>query len=154
MLTMTKEYQRQDNEMTKKSQRKPKDVSYTVIGIDRTVLKPSSHDNLVQIHSKASDHSKEKDLDKLDRMLPGVLAEGIAYTVNSVIVQGYIDKKGSGFDWIGSRAWKARWAVLVVRINSDMIHRKIDSFLIRSLFLFLTLIFLTAYCTGTIVTYC
>mmetsp|Transcript_53204 Transcript_53204/g.59460 ORF Transcript_53204/g.59460 Transcript_53204/m.59460 type:complete len:267 (+) Transcript_53204:139-939(+) len=113
MLTMTKEYQRQDNEMTKKSQRKPKDVSYTVIGIDRTVLKPSSHDNLVQIHSKASDHSKEKDLDKLDRMLPGVLAEGIAYTVNSVIVQGYIDKKGSGFDWIGSRAWKARWAVLV-----------------------------------------
>lgn len=135
--------------MKQSSRKQKENVSYTVIGIDsersavlkdkdpcpccnrqlrcrtehrvvgETVLNPSRYDNLFQIHSKTSDNSKEKDLDKLDRMLPGVLAEGIAYTVKSVIAQGYIDKKGSGFDWIGSRAWKARWAVLVVRMNGD-----------------------------------
>jgi hypothetical protein len=33
-----------------------------------------------------------------------------------VITQGYINKKGSGQDWLGSKTWKSRWAVLVVRI--------------------------------------
>jgi hypothetical protein len=51
-----------------------------------------------------------------ERMMPGVLAKGIPYTVKDTIARGYVHKKGSGYDWIGSRAWKARWAVLVVRI--------------------------------------
>jgi hypothetical protein len=74
------------------------------------------YDSLFDIYSDddSDDSNKEEDLDEFDRMLPGVLAKGVAYTVKSVIAQGYVDKKGSGFDWIMSRAWKARWAVLVV----------------------------------------
>ena len=73
------------------------------------------YNSLFEVHSEDSDDSNTEDLDELDRMLPGVLAKGIAYTVKNVIAQGCVDKKGSGYDWIGSRAWKARWAVLVVR---------------------------------------
>jgi len=58
------------------------------------------------------------DRDKAGRMMPGVLAEGTAYTIKETIFQGYLEKKGSGFDWIGSRAWKRRWAVLV-RARTD-----------------------------------
>eukprot|EP00538_Stauroneis_constricta_P011645 CAMPEP_0119549880 /NCGR_PEP_ID=MMETSP1352-20130426/3502_1 /TAXON_ID=265584 /ORGANISM="Stauroneis constricta, Strain CCMP1120" /LENGTH=360 /DNA_ID=CAMNT_0007595565 /DNA_START=369 /DNA_END=1451 /DNA_ORIENTATION=+ len=56
--------------------------------------------------------SSDEDLDDVDKMLPGILSDGVAYTVTSVIVQGWVHKKGTGHDWIGSRAWKARWAVL------------------------------------------
>lgn len=55
----------------------------------------------------------DDDPDELDRMMPGVLGKGTPYTVKKVIVQGHLHKKGSGFDWLGSRSWKARWAVLV-----------------------------------------
>lgn len=58
------------------------------------------------------------DIDEAGRMIPGVLGRGVAYTVREVIAQGYIHKKGSGYDWCGSRAWKARWAVLVVSFQS------------------------------------
>jgi len=60
------------------------------------------------------DDELNDDLDEsLDRMMPGVLAKGCAFTVKEIIAQGYVSKKGSGYDWLGSRAWKARWAVLV-----------------------------------------
>ena len=70
--------------------------------------------SLFTVYSEDSDDSPFDDLDEVDRMMPGVLATGTAYTVKETIIQGYIEKKGSGFDWIGSRAWKKRWAVLVV----------------------------------------
>ena len=60
------------------------------------------------------DLSLTGDRDEVGRMMPGVLEEGTAYTIKETIFQGYLEKKGSGFDWIGSRAWKRRWAVLVV----------------------------------------
>ena len=47
--------------------------------------------------------------------MPGILADGDTYHVKKVLVQGWVYKKGTGLDWIGSRAWKARWACLVVR---------------------------------------
>eukprot|EP00536_Pseudo-nitzschia_multiseries_P000637 jgi/Psemu1/179243/e_gw1.8.32.1 len=86
----------------------------------------STRKNLCEAHSDimtpddSDDHDIE-DLDDADRMLPGVLAKGTAYTINQVIFHGYLDKKGSGFDWIGSRAWKPRWAVLV-KARSDGHH--------------------------------
>jgi hypothetical protein len=55
-----------------------------------------------------------EDLDDEDHMMPGLLEEGISYTVRSVMAQGWIHKKGTGLDMFASRAWKARWAVLVV----------------------------------------
>lgn len=63
--------------------------------------------------SMDNDDDDEVD-DEVERMMPGVLGKGVAYTVREVIAQGYVRKKGSGYDWLGSRAWKARWAVLVV----------------------------------------
>lgn len=55
-----------------------------------------------------------EDLDDEDHMMPGLLQEGMAYSVKSVLVQGWIHKKGTGLDLFASRAWKARWAVLAV----------------------------------------
>jgi hypothetical protein len=86
-----------------------------VVGEAVVVQRNRRYDSLFDVYSDDSDEdSNKEDLDELDRMLPGVLAKGIAYTVKSVIAQGCVDKKGSGFDWIMSRAWKGRWAVLVV----------------------------------------
>jgi hypothetical protein len=56
----------------------------------------------------------DPDDDEVDRMMPGLLSKGTPYKVKKVIVKGHLQKKGSGFDWLGSRSWKSRWAVLVV----------------------------------------
>ena len=40
------------------------------------------------------------------------------YAVKEVLKEGWLLKKGSGNDWINSRAWKSRWARLVVRNTS------------------------------------
>jgi len=55
-----------------------------------------------------------EDMDDDDHMMPGILADGIAYTIKRVLVQGWVHKKGTGMDWLGSRAWKPRWAVLAL----------------------------------------
>jgi hypothetical protein len=31
-----------------------------------------------------------------------------------VLVEGWLHKKGTGHDWLSSRAWKARWARLAL----------------------------------------
>ena len=64
--------------------------------------------------SSSTRNEFETDPDESDRMMPGLLSKGTPYTVKRVLFQGYLHKKGSGFDWFGSRSWKSRWAVLVV----------------------------------------
>lgn len=54
------------------------------------------------------------DLDDEDHMMPGLLNEGVSYTIQNVLVQGWVSKKGTGQDLFASRAWKTRWAVLSV----------------------------------------
>ena len=76
----------------------------------------SRQQSLLRVSSEESDEAPFDECDEVGRMMPGVLAEGTAYTVKETLNQGYIEKKGSGFDWIGSRAWKKRWAVLVVSL--------------------------------------
>jgi hypothetical protein len=49
-----------------------------------------------------------------DDLLPGVLAAGQEYTPRRVLVEGWLHKKGTGHDWLCSRAWKARWARLAL----------------------------------------
>jgi hypothetical protein len=73
---------------------------------------PSSHESLFK--DDFSDTDSSEDWDEADRMMPGVLADGVAYTIKRVLVQGWVHKKGTGMDWLGSRAWKPRWAVLAV----------------------------------------
>jgi hypothetical protein len=72
---------------------------------------PNGNDSLFK--DDCSDTDTE-DLDEEDHMMPGVLADGVAYTVRRTLVQGWVHKKGTGTDWLASRAWKPRWAVLVV----------------------------------------
>ena len=54
------------------------------------------------------------DMDEEGSTTPGLLSGGIPYTVTNRLVQGWVHKKGSGQDWVGSKAWKPRWAVLSV----------------------------------------
>jgi hypothetical protein len=55
-----------------------------------------------------------EDDDDDDDLLPGVLAAGVHYTPKRVLVEGWLHKKGTGKDWLGSRAWKPRWARLAL----------------------------------------
>jgi hypothetical protein len=63
--------------------------------------------------TESSSHSY-LDMDEEDSMMPGVLSGGVPYTITENIAQGWMHKKGTGMDWIGSRAWKPRWALLSV----------------------------------------
>jgi hypothetical protein len=49
-----------------------------------------------------------------DDLMTGVLAAGQEYTPKRVLVEGWLHKKGTGHDWLSSRAWKARWARLAL----------------------------------------
>jgi hypothetical protein len=49
-----------------------------------------------------------------DDYLPGVLDSGVEYRFKRVLAEGWVNKKGTGNDWLGSRGWKPRWARLVV----------------------------------------
>jgi hypothetical protein len=49
-----------------------------------------------------------------DDLMAGVLAAGQEYTPRRVLVEGWLHKKGTGHDWLSSRAWKARWARLAL----------------------------------------
>jgi hypothetical protein len=69
------------------------------------------HSSLFQ--NESSDDESTEDMDDA-HMMPGVLSHGVPYTVKNTLVQGWVHKKGTGMDWIGSRGWKPRWASLVV----------------------------------------
>jgi len=70
-----------------------------------------------------SDSDSGEDMDEVDdaTMMPGLLSYGTAYTVTQNLVQGWVHKKGTGMDWLRSRAWKPRWAVLSVSQSFEMI---------------------------------
>jgi len=57
--------------------------------------------------------SASTDDDSKDASLPGSLdPTQTSYAVQSIAVQGWVHKKGTGNDIFGSRAWKSRWATL------------------------------------------
>jgi uncharacterized protein YbaR (Trm112 family) len=62
------------------------------------------------------------DIDSLDSddedTLPRGVAEGLHYQPKRILVEGWLHKKGTGNDWIGSKSWKPRWARLVVSFLS------------------------------------
>uniref|UniRef100_A0A7S4JDK0 PH domain-containing protein n=1 Tax=Odontella aurita TaxID=265563 RepID=A0A7S4JDK0_9STRA len=39
-------------------------------------------------------------------------ADKLSYDISEIIARGWVHKKGTGKDWLGSRSWKPRWAVL------------------------------------------
>lgn len=67
-----------------------------------------------QPNSRVSLLSNESMDEDDEDLLPGVLAEGQGYSPKRILVQGWLHKKGTGHDWLGSRAWKARWARLAL----------------------------------------
>lgn len=69
----------------------------------------SPRDNLSHCRS----HSDED-------LLPGILREGVKYCKLRVLAEGWLHKKGTGNDWLGSRAWKARYARLLLARVDDI----------------------------------
>lgn len=69
-----------------------------------------------QVNSRVSLFSSvDSTDDEVDEdFLPGILAEGQGYSLKRILVEGWLHKKGTGHDWLGSRAWKARWARLAM----------------------------------------
>jgi PH domain len=61
-----------------------------------------------------SDDDEEEVLQIDEDLMTGVLKEGVQYRITRIIVEGWLHKKGTGHDWMGSRGWKARWARLAV----------------------------------------
>lgn len=64
-------------------------------------------------HSAFDESVGSDDEDDEDVLVPGV-TEGLYYHPRRIIAEGWVHKKGTGQDWIGSRSWKPRWARLVV----------------------------------------
>ena len=79
-----------------------------------TVIRESSISLISDDHEDSSESDMDEEIER--SMLPGLLGHGVKYTVREVIAQGHLHKKGSGLDFLGSRYWKARWAVLVVSL--------------------------------------
>jgi hypothetical protein len=70
----------------------------------------SSIKSLFSVSRDEDDATMQED----DDLLPGVLAAGQEYTPRRILVEGWLHKKGTGHDWLYSRAWKARWARLAM----------------------------------------
>jgi len=63
------------------------------------------------------DENKNDDRD--DNQMYGVLPSGIEYKYTRVLAEGWLHKKGSGNDFFGSVRWKARYCRLVLaKLNS------------------------------------
>lgn len=57
---------------------------------------------------------EDEEQEEEDDCQPGVLDSGVEYKFKRILAEGWVNKKGSGKDWFGSRAFKPRWAKLVV----------------------------------------
>jgi hypothetical protein len=84
----------------------------------KTLNEPHCYSN-----SQAAQASRSTSLLKTDDSLEeeedieddyGVLAAGVHYNIKRVMAEGWLHKKGTGQDWLGSRGWKARWARLAL----------------------------------------
>jgi len=75
----------------------------------QTIAAPKSIASLRQrsLFTMAEDDMVEED------DTTGALGEVMNYNVKSVVVEGWLHKKGTGNDWLGSRSWKPRWVRLV-----------------------------------------
>ena len=80
---------------------------------------PDEHVRITQAQSRRLSLIKDDSVDDEDEedeldILPGVLDAGVHYTPTRILAEGWLHKKGTGRDWMGSRAWKARWARLAL----------------------------------------
>ncbi|KAL7569993.1 hypothetical protein ACA910_017041 [Epithemia clementina (nom. ined.)] len=60
----------------------------------------------------------EQKREELAPIIPTVTAGGVTYHPEEVLAEGWLQKKGTGQDWLGSRGWKARWARLCMASTS------------------------------------
>ena len=66
------------------------------------------------LHQESGEDDEDDIEDDEDDVLPGVLGAGVHYNPKSILAEGWLHKKGTGRDWMGSRGWKARWARLAL----------------------------------------
>ena len=79
--------------------------------LDENEQRPASEEDCREYDSDDSyEERREDDLE------PGVLANGVPYVPTQVLVEGWLEKKGTGKDFFGSRKWKRRYARLVVSL--------------------------------------
>jgi hypothetical protein len=93
-----------------------------VVGSGRFSPQAARHSSILTARESDEDHDDgdhdengdDDAIEEEDDLLPGVLGAGVHYVPKSVLVEGWLHKKGTGKDWLGSRAWKARWARLAL----------------------------------------
>jgi PH domain len=84
--------------------------------LSETVLPKKQMRDQSLLTAADSDDDEEEVLQIDEDLMTGVLKEGVQYRITRIIVEGWLHKKGTGHDWMGSRGWKARWARLAVGI--------------------------------------
>ena len=73
------------------------------------------NNSLVDDDDNDDNNSVDSDDEEDGAALPRGKTDGIAYQPKRILVEGWLHKKGTGKDWLGSRSWKPRWTRLVVR---------------------------------------
>jgi hypothetical protein len=88
------------------------------VAIDHSnVHNPNSATNVLRSEKSAISPRTRTRAEKLIENEEGdlqrhILPNGQLYTVRKILVEGWLHKKGTGSDWMGSRGWKPRWARL------------------------------------------
>lgn len=81
-------------------------------GPRKNVSLTNSRRGLSLLSAEESDNEEDEQLQLDHDMTTGILPEGQSYRLTRMIVEGILNKKGTGKDWLGSRGWKPRWTRL------------------------------------------
>ena len=73
---------------------------------------PPPRSTAAPVDSSERKEGEEKSADQESDGLASIVAGGVVYYPEEVLAEGWLQKKGTGHDWLGSRGWKARWARL------------------------------------------
>ena len=87
------------------------------------ILKQEKFPSLISKSQDEDDDDDDDDGGFDNDLMPGTLSSGVNYSPTSMIAEGWVHKKGTGKDWLGSRSWKARYAKLVVSVCTCYVGR-------------------------------
>lgn len=86
-----------------------------------TLNEPPKSENRLKLPDRTQPSLLKSDEDDNDEdgefdndLLPGTLSCGVEYKPTLILAEGWLHKKGTGKDWLGSTSWKARYVKLVV----------------------------------------
>lgn len=91
---------------------------------EREIIDPIQAQPLARRQSILSDSFSSDDEDDNSRgdVVESGIIDGLYYSISKVLVEGILHKKGTGNDWLGSKAWKVRWARLALaRVDGEAV---------------------------------